>query len=179
LLQVGQRRRGEVTMKIPGRHDQTTTTTDPLTGERLHGTDTVRPATIHDTATLSQTHSAAAAAPAGAITAKELQKEIHDAYERGKRDQRKAQKSHPLLTILIVLLAILGVAVGVLALREGSFSGAGEVLDRGTATAADEAREAAVEAQDAAGEATQDAGAALQSTGQNVERDAEAAQQPR
>ena len=168
-------------MKIPGRHDQSTTTTDPLTGERLHGTDTVRtdtvrPATVHDTATLSQTHSTAAGVPAGAITAKELQKEIHDAYERGKRDQRKAQKNNPLLTILVVLLAVLGVAVGVLALREGSFSDAGKVLDRGTATAADEAREAAVQAQDAAGEATQDAGAALQATGENVERDAEAAQ---
>ena len=171
-------------MKIPGFGDRTThetTTVDPVTGDTVIRTgdtvrttptgDVVRTTTVHDTGHVR----GATAATDGALTAKELQREVRDAYERGKRDQRKAQKNHPLLTLLIVLLAVLGVAVGVLALREGSFSGAGQVLDRGTSTARVEAREAALDAKDAAGEATQDAGAALQSTGADVEADAEAA----
>lgn len=172
-------------MKVPGFGDRTTTntTTDPLTGETLiRAGDATHTTRVHEETvpiSSSTTVRETASAPVGgALTAKELQREVNDAYERGKRDQRKAQKNHPLLTLLIVLLAVLGVAVGVLALQQGSFSGAGRVLDRGTATAAEEAREAAVDAKDAAGEATQDAGAAIQSTGEAVERDAEAEQRP-
>jgi hypothetical protein len=161
----------EMAMKSPGLSGRTTTSIDPVTGDAIR-TETVagRPV-IHDTTTLRE----GGPAPAGALTAKELQRETQEAYERGRRDQRKAQKSSPLLTLLVVLLAVLGVAVGVLALRTGSFSGAGEVLDRGAATAADEAREASVQARDASGEAIQDAGAAVQGAGAEVEADAEAA----
>lgn len=153
----------------------TTTTTgrDPVTGEP------VRTTTVHDGGhplnALAGRHDAAATAAAGgALTARELQREIDAAYQRGRDDQRRAQRSNPLLTILVVLLAVLGGAVIFLAIQNRGFSGAGAVLDRSASQAADEVREGTVQARDAAGETAQDAGAAIQGAGASVEREAEA-----
>lgn len=178
-------------MRIPGFGDRdssqrtTTTTVDPATGDRVHHVDErVRHVdTLHGTrertaftdATPGDRQGRPTVDPtAGAITARELQRETHDAYERGRKDERKARQNHPILTILVVLLAILGLTLGFLALRERSFEGAGRVFDRWVGFAAVEAQQTGRVAQDAAGEAAQDAGAAVQATGATVERDAEA-----
>ncbi len=168
-------------MRIPGFGDRdrdrttTHTTVDPVTGDRVRHVDTVHthehPAfagpTVGRATPVTDGHT-------GGITAKELQRETHDAYERGRKDERKARQNHPILTILVVLLAILGITLGFLALRERSFEGAGRVFDRWVGLAAVEAQQVGRTAQDAAGEAAQDAGTAIQSTGETVERDAEA-----
>lgn len=101
-----------------------------------------------------------------------LTKEVRrDAYERGRADERSRHKRNPLLTFLIVLAAAIGLVVTFLAVREGGFSGAGQVIDR----EAQAAREAAARA---AAEATDETGEALQDTGRRVEERGEAAQQP-
>jgi hypothetical protein len=170
-------------MKLPGFRDRSTTTVDPVTGDAtVRAADGTRTTTVHDTGghplnaatgTHGSSHPTSTAAPAGAVTAKELQRELHDAYERGKRDQRAASKNNPILTILVVLLAILGVTLAVLAAMNGSFREGGARFDRMLGGLGGEAREVGVQAQDAAGEAAQDAGAALQERGAEAEAAAE------
>lgn len=94
-----------------------------------------------------------------------------DAYERGRADERARHKRNPLLTFLIVLAAAIGLVVTFLAIREGGFSGAGQVIDQ----EAQEAREAAARA---GAEVADESGEALQDAGRRVEREGEAAQQP-
>lgn len=101
-----------------------------------------------------------------------LTKEVRrDAYERGRADERARHKRNPLLTFLIVLAAAIGLVVTFLAVREGGFSGAGQVIDQ----EAQEAREAAARA---GAEVADESGEALQDAGRRVEREGEAAQQP-
>lgn len=101
-----------------------------------------------------------------------LTKEVRrDAYERGRADERSRHKRNPLLTFLIVLAAAIGLVVTFLAVREGGFSGAGQVIDQ----EAQEAREAAARA---GAEVADEGGEAMQDAGRRVEERGEAAQQP-
>jgi hypothetical protein len=101
-----------------------------------------------------------------------LTKEVRrDAYERGRADERSRHKRNPLLTFLIVLAAAIGLVVTFLAVREGGFSGAGQVIDREAQEAAELAKRQGAEVADEAGEGLQDAG-------RRVEREGEAAQRP-
>ena len=172
-------------MRIPGFTDRSRTTTtrvDPLGGDTVRTHETIRPAatTVHHEGVVrhetvrdhGDAHAPTGAYAAG-ITLQDLQRETHDAYKRGRRDERADRVGHPILTILVVLLAILGLALGVLALRERSFQGAGRVFDGWVGFAAEDAREVGRQAQDVAGEAAQDTGAALQSAGESAERTAE------
>ena len=165
-------------MRIPGFGDRketaTRTTTEPLAGDRVRHVETVH-------ATHERPAFAGTTQPAGAtvvhdtgVSARDLQRETHEAYERGRKDERKARQNHPILTIVVVLFALLGIVLAVLAIRERSFEGAGRVFDGWMGRTAVEAQQVGRTAQDAAGEAAQDAGTALQTTGQTVERDAEA-----
>jgi hypothetical protein len=172
-------------MRVPGfkdRHDTDRNDgVDPLTGASRVSTVGAAPGAtvvhdgrpaIHDTTTLQ-----------GGVhrdrdhvrherelerSAVDLEKERNDAYQRGLRDGVRAKRNNPVLTILVLLLALLGIAVGVLAIVNGSFREAGGVLDRSAGIAA-------VEARDAGGELAQDAGSALQREGAEAERAAEAA----
>ena len=155
-------------MKIPGFRERTTTTTayDPTGGDTVRATDTTRSTVVQDGVR-------PAVAADGVVSAKELQRELHTAYERGKRDQRAASKGNPILTLVVVLFALLGVAFAVLAAANGSFREAGETFDGYMAGLRGEAAEAKLEVQDAAGETAQDVGAAIQDRGAEVERAAE------
>jgi hypothetical protein len=93
-----------------------------------------------------------------------------DAYERGRADERSKHKRNPLLTFLIILAAAVGLVVTVLAIQQGSFSGAGRVLDQ-------EAREVREVAGQAGAEVADEAGEAMQDTGRRVEQTGESAQQ--
>lgn len=163
-------------MRIPGFPDRTdTTTVTPLTAT------TAAPATVHSTAalggaahplnqTIHETHVVHDRDRAGDRDrlAHEVDKAEKAGYQRGLRDGVRARRNNPILMILVLLLAVFGVAVGVLAALEGSFAGGGARVDRGLGVAA-------VEARDTGGELAQDAGAALQREGAAVERSAEAA----
>ena len=124
-------------MRGPGAHDPV----DPVTGERVAVHPTVDPRTLEDVR--------------------------RDAYERGVADERARHKRNPLLSILIALVALLGIAVIALAIWRGSFSEAGRTLDQTTQDAAAGARTLGAEAADETGEAMQDAGAAVERRGES------------
>ena len=108
------------------------------------------------------------AAPDPGLT-KEVRK---DAYERGRADERARHKRNPLLTFLIALAAIFGLAViGLYIYNGGSFTETGRDLDQVTNRAQQEAAEASREVADEAGEGLQD-------VGRRVEQEGEAGQQP-
>ena len=79
--------------------------------------------------------------------------DLREAYERGRRDARADRKRHPVLMTLTVMAAVVGVIVMALAAVNGSFGGAGQVVDQNLAVAADKAepvvRDAASEANEA------------------------------
>lgn len=103
-----------------------------------------------------------------------LTKEVRrDAYERGRADERSRHKRNPLLTFLIVLAAAVGLVVTVLAIQQGSFSGAGRVLDREAREVREVAGQAGAEVADEAGEAMQDTGRRVEQTGENAQQPAE------
>ena len=83
--------------------------------------------------------------------------DLREAYERGRHDARMARRRHPVLMTLTVIAAIVGVIVLALAAVNGSFSGAGDVVDRNLATAADRAEPVVRGAASDAGQAVHDA----------------------
>jgi hypothetical protein len=87
--------------------------------------------------------------------------ELRAAYERGRRDERRGRKRHPILMTLMVVVAVLGVVLLALAAKEGSFARSGQVVD-------DSLNVAAERAQPAAREAAADAGQSLREVGQNI-----------
>lgn len=84
--------------------------------------------------------------------------DLRQAYEMGRRDARRARKRHPVLMTFLIVAAVVGLIVMALAAVNGSFSGAGVVVDQNLATAADKAepvvRDAAAGAGDAVRQAT-------------------------
>ncbi len=72
-----------------------------------------------------------------ATTSAAAEAEIRKAYERGRRDERSRHKSHPVLAVLVFMVALAGAGMMYLAAREGSFSRGGEVVDLKLASAAD------------------------------------------
>ena len=97
-----------------------------------------------------------------------LTKEVRkDAYERGRADERARHKRNPLLTFLIALAAIFGLAViGLYIYNGGSFTETGRDLDRMTNRAQEEAAEASREVADEAGEGLQDVGRRVEQEGE-------------
>ena len=98
-----------------------------------------------------------------ARTAEQIRK---DAYKAGVADERARHKRNPLLTILIALLAVLGIVVVVLAITRGSFTGAGRTLDEATQDVAEDARQVGAEVVDETGEGLQDAGRTIEQRGE-------------
>ena len=111
----------------------------------------------------------------GAVDNRTLEEVRRDAYQRGVADERARHKRNPLVTLLIALCAVLGVAVVGLAVWKGSFSGAGQTLDRTAEEVTEEARGAASEVADETGEALQDTGRTIESRGE-AEQGAQPAQ---
>jgi hypothetical protein len=52
-----------------------------------------------------------------------------DAYERGRRDERLRHRGSPLLALITIILVVIAVAIIFLAIKTGSFSNAGAVID--------------------------------------------------
>ena len=103
------------------------------------------------------------------VDTRSLEEVRRDAYQRGVTDERARHKRNPLVSILIALCAVLGVAVIALAIWKGSFSGAGRTLDRTAGQAADQARVAGSEIADETGEAMQDTGRNLETRGETAQ----------
>ena len=97
-----------------------------------------------------------------------LTKEVRkDAYERGRADERSRHKRSPLLTFLIALAAIVGLAVtGLYIYNRGSGVETGRDIDQLTNRAQQEAVEASREVADEAGEGLQDVGRRVEQEGE-------------
>lgn len=84
--------------------------------------------------------------------------DLREAYERGRRDARAGRKRHPVLMTFLIIAALVGAVLMVLAAVNGSFGGAGKVVDQNLSVAADRAepvvRDAAGDAGRAIGDAT-------------------------
>lgn len=65
--------------------------------------------------------------------------DLREAYELGRQDARAARRRHPVLMTLLVIAALIGVALVALAVVNGSFGGAGQVVDQNLSTAAERA----------------------------------------
>ena len=76
--------------------------------------------------------------------------DLREAYERGRRDAVAGRKRHPVLMTFLVVAALVGVVLMALAAINGSFGGAGKVVDQNLSVAADKAepvvRDAAADA---------------------------------
>lgn len=83
----------------------------------------------------------------------ELKADLREAYERGRSDERARRRRHPIGMTLTFAFALVGLVVLVLAAINGSFTGAGDSIDRGLTIA----RPVASQAAGAAGEQLRDA----------------------
>ena len=90
--------------------------------------------------------------------------DVKAAYERGRRDERGRRRTHPILGLIVFVIALIGAGMIYLAAREGSFSGGGQVIDHSIAKATGRAE---VARQDA-GIALSSAGGKLQNAGRSL-----------
>jgi hypothetical protein len=90
--------------------------------------------------------------------ADDLKADLREAYERGRRDERATRKRHPILMTFTFVAAAVGLALLALAAFNGSFSGAGQVVDKNLTVAADRAEPAVRDAASSAGQTLREAG---------------------
>lgn len=83
--------------------------------------------------------------------------DLRQAYEMGREDAKKQRRRHPILMTFVVIAAAVGLVVMALAAVNGSFSGAGTVVDQNLATAADQAEPVVRDAAGQAGQAVRNA----------------------
>ena len=121
----------------------------------------------HTTTNPDGTHATHVTTPGG-VDARTAEQIRQDAYRAGVADERARHKRNPLLSILIALLAVLGIAVVALAIWRGSFTGAGRTLDSATQDVAEDAKQVGAEVVDEAGEGMQDAGRTIERRGENA-----------
>jgi hypothetical protein len=93
--------------------------------------------------------------------------EARQAFDAGRRlGHREARvrrrRSHPMIGLLLGLVAVAGAAMLALAAREGSFARGGQVVDQNLSAAAGQAQNAGADAIARTGQAIQNAGASLE-----------------
>ena len=88
-----------------------------------------------------------------------------DAFAAGKREgklqERHRRRGHPMIGLLVAVVAVIGAAMLALAVHEGSFTKGGEVVDQNLSSAAGQAQNAGADAIAKTGQAIQNAGASL------------------
>lgn len=82
--------------------------------------------------------------------------DLREAYERGRQDAKKQRRRHPILMTFTIIAAAVGLVLMALAAVNGSFGGAGTVVDQNLATAADQAEPVVRDAAGQAGQAVRD-----------------------
>jgi hypothetical protein len=91
---------------------------------------------------------------------KDVQTDIREAYERGRRDERASRRRHPVFMTLTFAAAACGVALLALAAINGSFAGGGSVADQNLNAAVNRAEPQVRGAASQAGQSLRDATAA-------------------
>jgi hypothetical protein len=112
------------------------------------------------TARLDTDDRAAALDRAERIDSREIQADIRQAYERGRKDERASRRRHPLFMTLLIIAAIVGVVLLALAAINGSFAGGGSVADQNLNAAVSQAAPQVRDAAGQAGQSLRDAGTA-------------------
>lgn len=77
--------------------------------------------------------------PVAADQAPALEGELHQAYERGRRDERARRRRSPLAMLAVSLTALAGAGILAVSAWQGSFTQGGAIVDRQIATAAENA----------------------------------------
>jgi len=80
----------------------------------------------------------------------------------GHREARVRRRRHPVLGLLVGIVAVAGAAMLALAAREGSFARGGQVVDQNLSAAASQAQTAGADAIARTGQAIHNAGASLE-----------------
>jgi hypothetical protein len=75
----------------------------------------------------------------GPVVYTDDQADLRAAYNRGRIDERRSRRHHPIIALVVVVLALIGAWLLFLAAREGSFSSAGQVADQNISTVSQEA----------------------------------------
>jgi hypothetical protein len=88
----------------------------------------------------------------------EVQADVREAYERGRKDERASRRRHPVFMTLTFAAAACGVALLALAAINGSFAGGGSVADQNLNAAVHRAEPQVRDAASQAGETLRDAG---------------------
>lgn len=83
--------------------------------------------------------------------------DLREAYERGRRDERASRRRRPVLMTFTFIAAAIGVVLLALAAINGSFAGAGGVVDQNLSIAANRAEPAVRSAASDAGQSLRDA----------------------
>jgi hypothetical protein len=93
--------------------------------------------------------------------------ETREAFAAGRRlghreARHRRRRGHPMIGLLLALVAVAGAAMLALAVREGSFARGGQVVDQNLSAAAGQAQNAGADAIARTGEAIHHAGASLE-----------------
>lgn len=95
----------------------------------------------------------------------EVQADVREAYERGRKDERASRRRHPVVMTLTFAAAACGVALLALAAINGSFAGAGSVADQNLNAAVNRAEPQVRDAASQAGQSLRDAGVKAKANG--------------
>ncbi len=96
--------------------------------------------------------------------------DVDKAYQRGRADERARHRGHPVLGLMIAVVALIGVGLVYLAWREGSFSGGGQLIDNKLAVASNDVSHTASQAVTGAGETVAGAGERVKQAGQSLDQ---------
>jgi hypothetical protein len=102
----------------------------------------------------------AALSRAEQLDMREVQADVREAYERGRKDERASRRRRPVFMTLLFVAAICGVALLALAAINGSFSAGGSVADQNLNAAVNRAEPQVRDAASQAGQKLRDAGSA-------------------
>lgn len=97
--------------------------------------------------------------PLAETNSMDLKDALREAYEQGRREERARHRGHPLIALVVFLVALIGAGMMYLAAREGSFSRGGQIVDQKIASAAGRA-----------GAAGQNASTAVADAGSNLQQ---------
>ncbi len=73
--------------------------------------------------------------PVATATPADLKEALREAYEHGRREERARHRGHPLIALVVFLVALMGAGMMYLAAREGSFARGGQFVDQKLASA--------------------------------------------
>ena len=92
--------------------------------------------------------------------------DTRDAFAAGRRmghrEARFRRRRHPMIGLLVAIVALAGAAMLALAIHEGSFARGGQVVDQNLQAAAGQAQNAGADALARTGQAIKSAGASLE-----------------